>query len=139
MQLNQCVLGAEPVVSDAMEDGDRIPMTTFAPSWGRLRVLRVAEVCVSRGGAYGSSNQSVLRHRRVPPERGMVYTWVVYTRWESFGVLRVTGSLLHVVLSCLLAVWRACSSRDSLQVPRFSTDLWFQFVWVDGDIHRTIL
>ena len=27
-------LSAERVVSDATEDGDGIPMTTFAPSWG---------------------------------------------------------------------------------------------------------
>ena len=63
--------GSEPVVSDVTEDGDEIPMTTGYALAGRwLQVLCVAEVCVARGGAYGSSNQSALTHRRVLPEWG---------------------------------------------------------------------
>ena len=92
--------GAEPVVSDGTEDVDRIPMTTSTHSWG---------------GESGCSEwlQFVSQGARpiAPPIRarlctvvffqngGMVYIWIVYTRREP-----VTGSLLHVVLACRLAV-----------------------------------
>ena len=69
---------------------------------------------------------------------GMVYIWIVYTRRESVGVLQVTGSLLHVVLACRLAVLSDCSSCDCLHVPRFCADSLLQFVCVVGGVHRTV-
>ena len=63
--------GAEPVVSDVTEDGDRIPMTTSARSWGGdSECSEWLKFIVARGGAYGSSNQSALMHRHVLPEWG---------------------------------------------------------------------
>ena len=61
---------------------------------------------------------------------GMVYIWIVYARRESAGVLRVTGSLLHVVLACRLAALCDCSSYDCLQVPQFCADSLLPFVFV---------
>ena len=99
--------GAEPVVSDGTEDGDRIPKTTSTHSWG---------------GESGCSEwlQFVSQGARpiAPPIRahlctvvffqngGKVYIWIVYTRREP-----VTGSLLH-----RLAVLSDCSSCDCLHM-----------------------
>ena len=89
--------GAEPVVSNDTEDGDRIPMTTSTHSWG---------------GESGCSE------------------WLREP---------VTGSLLHVVLACRLAVLSDCSSCDCLHVSRFCADSLLQFVCVVGGVHRTVL
>ena len=66
---------------------------------------------------------------------GMMYIWIVNTRRESVGVLRVTGSLLHVVLACRLAVLCDCSSCDCLPVPRFCADSLLQILCVLLVIH----
>ena len=68
---------------------------------------------------------------------GMVYIWIVYTRREPVGVLRVTGSLLHVVLACRLAVLSDLSC-DCLHVSLFCADSLLQFVCVVGGVHRTV-
>ena len=120
---NVVCFGAESVVSDVTEDGEEIPMTLAARS---------------RGGGSGCSVWLKLVSREVepvaPPIRaglrtvvffqngGMVPNWIVYTRRESVGVLRVTGSLLHLVLACRLAVLCDCLSCDYLHVPRFCVD-----------------
>ena len=69
---------------------------------------------------------------------GIGSIWIVYTRRKSVGILRVTGSLLHLVLACRLAVLCDCSSCDYLQVPRFCVDALLQVVCVVGNIHWTI-
>ena len=69
---------------------------------------------------------------------GIQFIWIVHTRRESVGVLRVTGSLLHLVLACRLAVLCDCSSCIYLQVPWFRVDALEQIVCVVGDIHRTV-
>ena len=109
----------ESVVSDVTGDGDGIPMTTAARSWG------------GGSGRYGWL-KFVLQGAgpMAPPIRarlstvvffqifqGIGYIWIVYTRRES---------LLHLVLACLLAVLCDCSSCDYLQVC------------VVGDIHQTV-
>ena len=82
----------KPIMSDVTEDGDGIPMTTSARSWG---------------GESGCSEwlQFVLKGARpmAPPtgvclctvvffqNGGMVYIWTVCTWRESVGVLQVTG------------------------------------------------
>ena len=50
----------------------------------------------------------------------------------------MTESLLHLVLSCHLAVLCDCSSCDYLQVPQFRVDALIQVVCVVGDIHQTV-
>ena len=50
----------------------------------------------------------------------------------------MTGSLLHIVLACCLAVLCDCSSCNYLQVPRFRVDALKQIVCVVGDINRTV-
>ena len=45
------------------------------------------------------------------------YIWAVYTRCESFGVLQVTGSLLHVVLAGHLTDLSDCLTQLCLRVP----------------------
>ena len=46
--------------------------------------------------------------------------WVVYTWRESFGVLQMTGSLLHVVVAGRLTDLSNCLTCLCLRVPRFS-------------------
>ena len=67
---------------------------------------------------------------------GIWFISIVYTWRESAGFLRVTGSLLHLVLACRLAVLCECSSCNYLQVPRFRIDALKQIVCVVGDINR---
>ena len=51
----------------------------------------------------------------------ILYFWAVYIWRESFGVLQMTGSLLHVVLSCRLTDLCDCLTRLCLRVPRSCT------------------
>ena len=50
----------------------------------------------------------------------------------------MTGSLLHIVLACRLAVLCDCLSCDYLQVPQFRVDVLKQIVCVVGDISRSV-
>ena len=74
LEANSVRFGAVLVMSGVTGDGDEIPMTT---------VVRTVEY-LHNGG--------------------MVYIWIVYTRQESVGVLRVTGSLLLLVIAYCRAV-----------------------------------
>ena len=50
----------------------------------------------------------------------------------------MTGSLLHIVLACRLAVLCDCSPCNYLQVPRFRIDALKQIVIVVCDINRSV-
>ena len=114
---------AEPVVSDVTEDGDGIPLTTSSHSWGGDSGCSEWLKFVSQGaGPMAPPIRACLCTVMFFQNRGMVYIWIVYTRRESVGVLRMTGSLLHVVLTCRLVVLCDCLSSDCLQVPRFCAD-----------------
>ena len=109
-------------------------MTTAARSWGgasgRFEWLNF----VSQG--VGSMVFLIRMHLRTGvffQNGGIRFIWSVYTRRESVGVLRVTGSLRHLVLACRLAV-----SCDYLQLPQFRIDALKQIVCVVGNINRTV-
>ena len=131
--------GAEPVVSDVTEDGDRIPMTTSTHSWvGESRCSEWLQFVSQGAGPMAPPIRAGLCTVVFFQRWGLVYIWIVCTRWESVGVLQVTGSLLHVVLACRLAVLSDCSSCDCLHVPRFCADSLLQLVCVVGGVHRTV-
>ena len=117
MCLRFCVTDAVRI-GDVMEDGDMIPMTTAVRSWGGGSGCSVWLKFVSQGA--GPVVPPINERTIVFSQNGggMVYIWIVYTRREALGVMRVTGSLLHLVLACHLAVLCDCSSGVHLNVLR---------------------
>ena len=112
----------ESVVSDVTGDGDGIPMTTAARSWGGASGRSEWLNFVSQGaGPMAPPIRTRLRTGVFFQNGGIRIICIVNTLRESVGVLRVTGSLLRY-----------------LQVPRFHVDALKQIVCVVGHINRTV-
>ena len=112
--------GAEPEVSAVIHgDSGGITMTTSVCSWGGESESSVWLRVMSQGAGLVAHP---IRERFCTVvffwSGEILYIWAVYTWRESFGVLQMTGSLLHVVLACRLTDLCDCLTHLCLRVPR---------------------